>query len=260
MSSSAPHNNRLPAISVYAGNVRHARYKPRQHVFSYRVFTFLIDIDKLGEAAQYSRLFSINSFNIFSFFSKDHGYQNHQPVRQFVDELALQNGRKRPDQVYLLCYPRVLGYVFNPLSVYYLINDGKLTGLLYEVRNTFGEKHCYYSAIDAKLDETVLHSHDKAFHVSPFIGMQARYHFSTSLPHTQARLVIRETEQGAPLLITSFTGVRLPFSNRTLTGLVLRYPLMTLKVILAIHFEALRIFLKGVGFIPHPKKSASKGS
>lgn len=213
----------------------------------------LLDLDRIDEVAQKSNLFSHNRFNLFAFFDRDHGYQDARALRGYVDDYCKAQDLERPDNVYVLCYPRILGFVFNPLSVYYIVHQEKLVAILYEVRNTFGEKHVYFSKLSDQSEYG--HSHDKAFHVSPFIGMQAQYFFSTTLPQDEARLVIRETERNAPLLITSFVGTRVPFSDRSLLLACLRYPLMTLKVIFAIHFEALRLFLKGVMFIKHPKKS-----
>ncbi len=239
---------------LYFGSVRHARYAPRRHKFSYRVFSLLIDLDRLDSVAERTRLFSHNGFNLYAFFDQDHGYQDHRSPRDFVNDYCAAQGIDCPDRVYLLCYPRIFGYVFNPLSVYYLIKEDELVALLYEVRNTFGEKHVYFTKVDNGSENATHHHHAKAFHVSPFIGMQADYHFSTELPSAQARLVIRETQNNAPLLVTSFSGGRVGFSDISLLRACLAYPLMTFKIIFAIHFEALRLFIKGVAFIKHPKK------
>ncbi len=243
---------------LYFGAVRHARYAPRQHKFSYRVFSLLIDLDRLDHVALKSRLFSHNRFNLYAVYDRDHGYQDHRSLRDFVDDQCAARGLARPDRVHLLCYPRILGYVFNPLSVYYIMRNGQLAALLYEVRNTFGEKHIYFTSLADGAQSASHHNHSKEFHVSPFIDMQATYHFSTALPSEAARLVIRETQNDAPLLVTSFSGARVGFSDASLLRAFLLYPLMTLKIIFAIHFEALRLFLKGVAFLKHPNKQSVK--
>ena len=240
---------------LYFGAVRHARYAPRRHKFSYRVFSLLIDLDRLDHVALKTRLFSHNNFNLYAIYDRDHGYQDQRSLRDFVDEQCAAQGLARPDSVLLLCYPRILGYVFNPLSVYYIMQNDALVALLYEVRNTFGEKHIYFTSLDNGVNSAAHHSHNKDFHVSPFIGMQAEYHFSTALPTDEARLVIRETQNNTPLLVTSFSGTRVGLSDASLLRACLFYPLMTFKIIFAIHFEALRLFLKGVAFIRHPKKN-----
>lgn len=243
---------------LYFGAVRHARYAPRRHKFSYRVFSLLIDLDRLDHVALKTRLFSHNRFNLYAIYDRDHGYQDHRSLRGFVDDQCADQGLPRPDSVLLLCYPRILGYVFNPLSVYYIIRNDALVALLYEVRNTFGEKHIYFTSLDNNLHSAAHHTHSKDFHVSPFIGMQAEYHFSTALPSDEARLVIRETQDNAPLLITSFFGKRVDLSDASLLRACVLYPLMTLKIIFAIHFEALRLFLKGIALLSHPRKQLMK--
>jgi DUF1365 family protein len=125
--------------------------------------------------------------------------------------------------------------------------------MVYEVRNTFGDDHIYVVPLAGKSDETlVLHERDKLMHVSPFIGMQARYHFSTARPDDTLRLVIRETQDDKPLLVASFFGHRTPLSDASLVRAFFTHPLMTVKVLVAIHYEAAKIFMKGVPFIKRP--------
>ncbi len=246
---------------LYFGQVRHARYQPKPHRLTYRVFSALLDVDDIdaGRLGKTCRWFSLNRFNLFSFYTKDHGAKDASPLRPFIDQLLAEKALAAPQQILMMCYPRILGYAFNPITVYYCLYDGQIGAMVYEVRNTFGEDHIYVACLQESDAETaVLHSRDKVFHVSPFIGMTAQYHFSTSLPAEELRLVIRETEQGAPLLVASFIGQRQPFNDATLVKAFFKYPLMTVKVMLAIHYEAVKLVFKGVGLAKRPKKPQNR--
>ncbi len=238
--------------ALYLGHVRHARYSPRRHRFDYRVFSMLINLDSIDREAKNLALFSVNRWNIFSFHFRDHGFCDTRSPRQFVDATLAEHKLPPADQIYLLCYPRLFGYVFNPLSVYYVETDNRLTALIYEVRNTFGESHVYFTSL-ADGQSEICHTHDKAFHVSPFIGMSAQYAFSADRPAENLRLVIRERVEDRPLLITSFIGRRQSLTTKALIGALIKYPLMTVKIIAAIHYEALRLWLKRVPVFKKPK-------
>lgn len=237
--------------SLYFGQVRHARYQPRAHRFTYRVFSALLDVDRLDAGEKPCRLFSIDQFNLFAFYRRDHGPKDGSKLRPFIEELLRDHQHAAPEQIMILCYPRLLGYVFNPLTVYYCLRDGQITALVYEVRNTFGDDHIYVVPCN-NATPALGHSRDKLMHVSPFIGMAATYHFSTSHPDDKLRLVIRETEEQKPLLVASFIGTRKAMTGRNLFAAFFRYPLMTMKIVAAIHFEAARLFLKGVPVFRRP--------
>jgi len=250
-----------PISAIYAGAVRHARYAPARHRFTYRVFSLFLDIDDLDARANLPALLSVDRFNLFSIKLKDHGPKDATKLRPFIDNLLAKRGLARPEQIFILCYPRILGYAFNPLTVYYCLNDGAVSALVYEVRNTFGDDHIYVVPVGARGNETSLsHVRDKQMHVSPFIDMNATYHFSAPLPDDALRLVIRETQNNAPLLIASFAGHRRALTNRQLLRAFFQYPMMTLKVVAAIHFEAGRLFLKNVPFISRPAPPADRVS
>ncbi|MDA8654556.1 DUF1365 domain-containing protein [Alphaproteobacteria bacterium] len=243
-----------PGSQLYFGEVRHARYRPRLHRFRYRVFSMLLDLDEIEREARSLRLFSVNRFNLFSFFYADHGYEDLRSPRSFIEDVMRRYERPKPDRIHLLCYPRILGYVFNPLSVYFVMVNDVVDAIIYEVRNTFGEKHIYFEKVCGHNGPIYAHQHEKAFHVSPFIDMNALYHFSTGIWQDNVRLVIRETEDNQPLLLTSFVGKRHAFSARELRLAFLSYPLMTAKIIFSIHYQAFRLMLKGVRFHRHPNK------
>lgn len=245
--------SRQPTSAIYAGIVRHARYTPARHRFSYRVFSLFLDVDDLDARVNLPGLLSVDRFNLFSIRLKDHGPKDAKPLRGFIDTLLQARGLPVPDCVFILCYPRILGYAFNPLTVYYCLNDGELSALIYEVRNTFGDDHIYVVPVGKAGSESAMaHSRDKKMHVSPFIDMHATYHFSAPLPDDALRLVIRETQDTKPLLVASFSGQRRALTNTQLLRAFFQYPLMTLKVVAAIHFEAGRLILKRVPFVPRP--------
>jgi DUF1365 family protein len=233
------------------------------HRFVYRVFSILIDLDRLQEASEASLLFSVNRLNVISFHERDHGPGDGSSLRLHVDKLLKECGLAvEGSRVLLLSYPRVFGFVFNPLAVYYVFGaDGTLTALVYEVRNTFGERHTYPVLVGSEDVSAagVRHRLRKAFHVSPFLGMQAWYHFSLKAPGDELRLRILATDEDGPLLATGFAGRRRVLSTRTVLAVLRDMPLMTLKVLAGIHWEALRLWMKGLPVYRHPRIRITAG-
>lgn len=248
-------------VTLYPGEVMHARLKPFGHRFVYSVFSLLIDLDRLDEAGRMSRLFSVNAGNLASFHESDHVEHQGETVRQYADRLMAAAGLdRRAARVLLLCYPRIFGYVFNPISVYFAYDDdGNLVALIYAVRNTFGERHSYVAPIVAGDlgPEGVRQSRTKIFHVSPFIDLGARYHFRILPPGRAVRLRIHETEQGEPLLAATFAGRARIFDTPGLAACLLKFPLMTWKIVAGIHWEALKLWLKGARFRKSPPAPAA---
>lgn len=238
---------------LYPGKVMHARLMPFGHRFTYRVFSLLVDLDRLEEGNRLSRLFSVNRPNLVSFYEADHVEKDSgaSSLRAYADELIAGTGLPRPARIHLLAYPRILGYVFNPLSVYYCYDhDGDLTALIYEVRNTFGERHTYVCPIEpGQMNVSgIRQERTKIFYVSPFIDLGARYHFRMLPPGDLVRLRILETDAGKPLLSAAFAGEAMPLNSASLAGLLARLPFMTLKIMAGIHWEALKLWLKGAKF------------
>ncbi len=228
---------------IYVGHVVHQRHRPKKHHLRYRVFSLLIDLDELP-ALNRLRLFSHNGWGVFSLQDVDHGHG--ADPRSWVTAQLAAHGMAAPGKVRLLCYPRIMGYVFNPLSVWFCDDaEGKPLATVYEVHNTFGERHTYV------LPAHAVQEVEKAFYVSPFIGEDCRYSFSITPPADLVRVAINETEDGAPLLYAAFTGKRRPFSDRVLLGLFFSHPLMTLKVTAGIHWEALKLWRKGIRIHKH---------
>ncbi|MGB0749331.1 MAG: DUF1365 domain-containing protein [Magnetospiraceae bacterium] len=244
---------------IYIGRVTHHRHRPVRHDLGYRVFSFLLDLDRLETLARDCHLFSHNRFNLFSFHDKDHGAGDGAPLRDWVDRQLLKAGVDTGDgPVFLLCYPRMLGYVFNPLSVYYCYDrGGALQALLYEVHNTHGERHTYVLPVNP-LEGAISQACDKRFFVSPFIGMTASYRFVIHPPADRIALAIHESDPDGPLLDAVFHGRRRAFSDRVLARLLVSHPLMTLKVILGIHWEAFRLWRKGLALYRHRAQDPSR--
>ncbi|MGE0283554.1 MAG: DUF1365 domain-containing protein [Rhizobiaceae bacterium] len=251
------------AVSLFPGDVMHARLKPFGHRFVYTVFSLLLDIDRLDGANRASPIFSVNRPNLTSFYESDQVERSDETLRQFVDRLLAQAGqRTRAARVLLLCYPRIFGYVFNPISVYFAYDaGGNLTAMIYAVRNTFGERHTYVAPIRPGEfgPAGVRQERTKIFHVSPFIDMGTRYHFRVLPPGRIVRLRIHETEKGEPLLAATFVGEQKTLDTKTLATCLLKIPFMTWKITAGIHWEALKLWLKGARFrkSPPPPVAAS---
>jgi DUF1365 family protein len=248
----------VPA-SLYIGDVMHARLKPVGHRFRYRVMSMVIDIDRLAEAGRLSWLFGVNRRGIYSFHESDHGHRDGSPIRPYIETLLVQNGVDLTGgRVLLLCYPRLFGYVFNPLSIYYCYDrSGALAALIYEVRNTFGELHSYIRPItQGEVSSAGIRQvEDKAFYVSPFIPMAMRYHFRLTEPGDHVRIRILETDADGPLLAAAFSGKRRALTTSTLVGMLVRLPFMTAKVIGGIHWEAMKLWLKGLPIQPRIRQA-----
>lgn len=244
------------AGTLYPGEVMHRRLKPFGHRFTYRVFSLLVDIDRLDELGRLSRLFSVNRPGIVSFHERDHVDHEGETVRRFADRLLKEAGLDRPARrILLLAYPRICGYVFNPISVYFAYGpDDAPLALIYAVRNTFGARHAYVAPIrPGEIGPAgIRQTRTKVLHVSPFISMGARYRFHVLPPGRMVRLHIHETEGGGPVLVATFNGRRMRLSDANLVNCLVRFPFMTLKVMAGIHWQALKLWLKGARFRRSP--------
>lgn len=240
--------------ALYRGVVVHRRLRPRRHVLRYRIFMLLLDIDDLPGPAGGPRLWSHRRFNLFGFDERDHADGSGQPLRAWVErQLSAASIDIRGGAIRLLAMPRVLGYGFNPLSVYFCYHrDGTLTALLYEVHNTFGERHSYLIPVAAPGGGAVSQACDKAFYVSPFMAMGMRYEFRIHPPDDRLSLAIRADDGAGPVLTASFLAHRTDLTDAALLGAFVRTPLLTLKVIGGIHWEALLLWWKGLRVYPHP--------
>ncbi len=138
---------------IYVGNVIHKRFKPKEHFFKYRVFSLLLDLSEINLIQKKISFFSYNRFNLISFFDKDHGNRDGSNLKDWViKNIQKYNIETKNIRIKLLCYPRILGYVFNPLSVFFIYNENfSLVAILYEVKNTFGEQHTYVFKTENRL-------------------------------------------------------------------------------------------------------------
>ena len=231
------------ASAIYEGWVTHRRFAPRRHAFRYRVFVLLLDLDELEELSRL-RLFRWNKPGATSFHDRDHG--DGRDLRAWLDGVLAAEGISAKGAKRVLCYPRIFGYVFNPLSVWFCHHEnGGIAAIVYEVHNTYGERHTYVLRVDEHRD-SIRQRCAKSFYVSPFLPMNCTYDFKVRLPADNVLIAINETEAGIPVLSAAFSGKRKPLSDTSLAVSLWRHPLMTLKVTMAIHFEAVRLMLKGV--------------
>lgn len=252
------------AALLYPGDVMHARMKPKPHRFAYKVFCLLIDLDRLDEAAA-SPLFSIGRFNLLSFRESDHGSEDRSApkghLRRHVDALLAPTGLDASGgRVLLLCYPRMLGFAFNPLSVYFVYAaSGAPVAMIYEVRNTFGEMHTYVCPIEnGQMNEAgIRQERDKLFYVSPFMAQEMRYRFRILPPGPRVSVRILENDAEGPILAATFTGTPRNLTSWEILKACFAMPLMTLKVVAGIHWEAAKLWFKGIAFYNRPARPKS---
>jgi hypothetical protein len=242
-----------PPLSLFFGRVVHSRLRPVAHRFGYSVAAILVDLDRLEEAGRLSPFFSVNRANVVAFHEKDHGRRDGGCLRAHVDRLLETNGLPRADRVELLCYPTFLGYTFNPISIYFCRKaNGEPIAALCEVHNTFGDSTTYVLAgKGTPLPHTALGGvRAKRMYVSPFMEMDTQYHFTIRQPARQVAIAIRQTDNEGTLFRASFHGSRMPVNAATLSRLALQTGGFAWKVLIAIHFEALRLWLKGMRVRP----------
>lgn len=239
---------------LYTGTVIHRRIKPKAHKLRYRVFWTLLDLDELPVLGKALRLFSLERFNLFGFYTADHGDGSPAPLR-IQAEKHLMNASIDLDggKIKLLCMPRILGFVFNPISVYYCYRRyGDLAALIYEVHNTFGQRHSYVIPVDATSGEALEQRCLKSFYVSPFMDMEISYTFRIQKPAAHVALTIQGADAQGPVIVASLAGQRRALTDRTLLTTFFLFPLLTLTVMAGIHWEALKLWIKGMRLRPRP--------
>lgn len=241
------------ASAIYAGIVTHDRTRPKKHSLRYRVFSLLLDLDELPTLNSTLRLFGYNRRAALTFVDADHGDGTTGGLRAWVDQRLATAGLAIPGgKVRVLCYPRMFGFVFNPLTVYFCYAaDGELIAILYEVSNTHGERHTYVMPVDPKDGRLVRQVCRKEFFVSPFVEMDCAYHFRIAAPEEKVVVSIVEHDVAGSFLSAVFSGHRRPLTDGAIARALLAYPLMTLKVIVGIHVEAIKLWWKGVPVVPY---------
>lgn len=243
---------------LYVGSVAHRRLRPRVHHFRYRVFWLLVDLDELPQLSEKLRLFSHNSPNIFSLYDSDHGDGSAMPLRRQVGrQLGLAGIDLAGGAIRLLCMPRTLGYCFNPLSIYFCyFPDGSLAALIYQVHNTFGGRHSYLIAVQR--DSGAVHQRcRKSLYVSPFMDMNMSYEFRVTGPGERCAVAIGARAPGGPMFLAALAGSREELKDLNLMRRFFTVPAVTMKVMTAIHWEALRLWLKGIRYRSPPAAPAS---
>ena len=234
---------------IYNGKVIHRRFKPKEHYFKYNVFSLLIDLDELEIIQNKIKIFSYNKFNIISFYETDHGPRDGTSLKKWIIKNLKDIGINNENiQIKLLCYPRIFGYAFNPLSVFFIYDqNSRLISILYEVKNTFREQHTYIFKTDD--DKTIINNCSKKFHVSPFIEMECHYYFRVLKPSDKISVIIDLSDKDGKLLYASQDGNARELNEKNLLISYISHPLMTFKIIVAIHYEALKLWLKGIKFV-----------
>ena len=238
------------ASCIYSGLVTHKRFKPKKHFFSYKAFSLLIDLNEIEDLEKKINFFSHNKFNILSFYNIDHGPRDGSSLTKWVKKnLVKAKININEVSIKLLCFPRFFGYVFNPLSIFYCYDKHEqLRAVLYEVKNTFNEQHTYVfrSKPSSKI---ILHKCNKKFYVSPFIEMKTFYNFRLLKPGKSINIQIKQTDSHGLLLLAQQVGKKINLNSKSLFYQFLKHPLMSFKVIVAIHFEAFRLWSKGIRLV-----------
>jgi uncharacterized protein len=249
--------------ALYLGRVGHLRLRPKRHVLGYRSFMLLLDLDELDALDRSLRWFSARRFNLFGFRERDHGDASATPLReQVAAHLRAAGIDQSLGSVQLLCLPRMIGYVFNPLSLYFCHGvEGELLAILYEVSSTFGERHTYFAPVQGDA-RPVVQTARKRLHVSPFMSMDQSYDFCVEPPGERVRIGVASRDGNGPILQASFVGRREPLSDASLIRTFASHPFQTAAVMAAIHWEAVKLLAKGVRLRagpPAPREPVSYG-
>jgi len=242
---------------IILSSIVHKRYGTIEHFFKYKVPSIFLDLDELEIIKSESKIFSINSFNIFSFNETDHGYRDERPIKKFIIEMLKNYDVKyKILKIKLLCFPRICGYVFNPLSIIYCYDKNRLIAIFYEVKNTSNEQHTYvFVKGKSKGLKTLKHQCKKNFYVSPFIGMKGKYFFTNKLTNDYLNIIIDLYDNNnKKILMASQSGKFIDFKVSKLLKYNILNPLFGFKVMFAILFESIRVVFKGGKYYARKKK------
>ncbi|GLS91929.1 DUF1365 domain-containing protein [Psychromonas marina] len=245
---------------IYQGEVFHQRFSPRKHKFSYRIFFLAIDLDELPTLNKMGRYFKTDSFAPLRFCGADYLYNKKQISKQDVwNKVTELGGHRQPGRVLFVGQMRCFGLYFSPINSYYCYDQqGNLIYLLAEVSNTPWNERQYY-LIDMASEQQC----EKTFHVSPFMDLDMKYHWRIKAPAEQLSLSIENFSlhhEQKKLFIASVAMTRQEFTNNNLLKNLLAIPMMTLKTVLGIYWQALKLYIKGVPYIAHSKKEKSNAN
>jgi uncharacterized protein len=242
----------VPTPGLFRGRTVHARFGAVEHRLAYDIFQLLLDVDDLPATLKDLGWLKHNRFAPFAFYDRDHGDRSGAPLRPWVEARLGEAGvHVDGGPIRLLTFPRVLGFVFNPISVFFAYStQGDLVGVIYEVNNTFGETHSYVAPASNHAIEH--HSADKVFHVSPFFDVSGRYAFTLRAPQDSLSLVIDKYKGEVRDHVATLKAKRLPLTDNALIKAFFAIPLLTLKVVAAIHYEALKLLVKGAIYHDKP--------
>ena len=241
--------------ALFAGVVTHARLRPLQHRLAYRVSSLLLDLDELDDLNGRLRLFSVDRFNLFSFHSKDRSDGSGGSLRNQIERsIAAAHVAWDGGPIRLLTMPRILGWSFNPLSVFFCYRrSGEVAAILWQVDNTFGERHGYFIPVEDQQSGEIRQSCAKCFYVSPFMDMNLKYDFRVRPPGETFSIVINVSDENGVVLNAHHHGKRIELTDRALLSAFAALPLQTLSVAGGIAWEAWKIWWKGVTIRRRPR-------
>ena len=244
--------NMVPALSILDGRTTHSRRIPFEQSFSYKIFMIEVDIDRLPEADQVSSVFSVDRPNLFSFHQKDHGDRSGEHLRPWAEEVFAGAGVNISGcSVRRASFPRHLFYKFAPISLWTAFDSaGAPVGVIYEVNNTLGDSHSYVAEIGMG---TSTHEADKSLYVSPFFDVSGRYCFKYHPTEHRLDLVVTTVEDGVVSHVANIASQRRLATTNAFLAASVRRPANTLGVTAGIHFEALKLWLKGAGYRSRPE-------
>jgi DUF1365 family protein len=244
----------MSASALYHGVVTHHRRREVAHALRYRIFLLALDLDEVPSLARRLRWFGFDQRALLSFWQRDHGDGTKRGLRAWIDVQLAAAGLTGGGPVTVLCMPRVFGHAFNPLTLFFChAPDGILQAILYEVNNTFGQRHAYLLPVHGDAAQ-IRQSCGKMFHVSPFMDMDVSYQFRVSLPAGRIGVFITASDNAGVVLAAGFTGRRQALTDAALLRAVFGMPLQGAKVVFGIHWEAMKLWVKGMKLRPAPPR------